>query len=59
MCLTPIQKARVRRARVDKLTANLQNKLSIFTEAAKGPEDKVVGGSFKVNSLLPFWLSLS
>jgi hypothetical protein len=29
---------------------NLQNKLSIFTEAAKGPDDQLVGTSFKVGS---------
>ncbi|KAL7422956.1 DnaJ-like protein [Cryptotrichosporon argae] len=41
------EKARIRKARVDKLAANLVNKLSIFTEAAKGPDDKLVGASFK------------
>jgi hypothetical protein len=32
---------------VEALAANLKNKLSIFTEAAKGPEDAQVGASFK------------
>lgn len=43
-----MQKARVRRARVEKLAENLKNKLAIFTEAAKGPDDKEVGAFFKV-----------
>jgi hypothetical protein len=34
---------------VDKLAENLVNKLAIFTEAARNPEDKLVGGSFKVS----------
>ncbi|WVW80778.1 hypothetical protein I302_102764 [Kwoniella bestiolae CBS 10118] len=41
------EKARVRRERVEKLAKNLTNKLNIFTEAAKGTEDKLVGASFK------------
>ncbi|WWD20761.1 hypothetical protein CI109_105238 [Kwoniella shandongensis] len=41
------EKARARRARVEKLSVHLTNKLNIFTEAAKGPEDKLVGASFK------------
>ncbi|RSH86985.1 hypothetical protein EHS25_003473 [Saitozyma podzolica] len=41
------EKAKVRAARVEALAANLKNKLSIFTEAAKGPEDAQVGASFK------------
>ncbi|KAK8850582.1 hypothetical protein IAR55_004501 [Kwoniella newhampshirensis] len=41
------EKARARRERVEKLSINLTNKLNIFTEAAKGPEDKLVGASFK------------
>ncbi|WWC65239.1 uncharacterized protein I303_107856 [Kwoniella dejecticola CBS 10117] len=41
------EKARVRRERVDKLAKNLVNKLNIYTEAAKGVEDKLVGASFK------------
>lgn len=32
---------------MDKLAENLKNKLSIFTEAAKGPEDKAVSSAFK------------
>jgi len=32
---------------VEKLSENLKNKLSIFTEATKGPEDKEVAASFK------------
>jgi hypothetical protein len=35
---------------VDKLAENLSNKLAIFTEAAKGSEDRLVGASFKVGS---------
>lgn len=41
------QKARIRKERVDKLSENLKNKLSIFTEAAKGPEDQLVSKSFR------------
>ncbi|WWC72635.1 uncharacterized protein I206_106599 [Kwoniella pini CBS 10737] len=41
------EKAKVRRERVDKLAKNLINKLNIFTEAAKGVEDKLVGASFR------------
>ncbi|WVQ63383.1 uncharacterized protein L199_001536 [Kwoniella botswanensis] len=41
------EKARVRRERVEKLAKNLVNKLNIYTEAAKGTEDKLVGASFK------------
>lgn len=43
------QKARLRKARVDKLAENLRNRLAIFTEAARGPEDKAVVDSFKVS----------
>ena len=43
------QKAKLRKERVEKLAVYLQNKLSIFTEAAKGEEDKAVGASFKVS----------
>jgi hypothetical protein len=32
---------------VEKLSQNLLNKIAIFTEAAKGPEDKLVAQSFK------------
>ncbi len=32
---------------MEKLAENLKNKLSIFTEAAKGPEDKAVATSFR------------
>ncbi|WWC92369.1 uncharacterized protein L201_007326 [Kwoniella dendrophila CBS 6074] len=41
------EKARIRKERVDKLAKNLVNKLNIYTEAAKGPEDKLVGASFR------------
>lgn len=41
------EKAKERQERVDKLAANLVRKLSIFTEAAKGPDDPQVGPSFK------------
>ncbi|WRT70758.1 uncharacterized protein IL334_007757 [Kwoniella shivajii] len=41
------QKARVRKERVDKLAINLVKKLNIYTEAAKGVEDKLVGASFR------------
>lgn len=41
------EKARERAERVEKLSANLVRKLSIFTEAAKGPDDPQVGPSFK------------
>ncbi|BEJ15054.1 hypothetical protein CspHIS471_0408210 [Cutaneotrichosporon sp. HIS471] len=41
------EKARERAERVDKLSANLVRKLSIFTEAAKSPDDPLVGPSFK------------
>ena len=42
-----IQKARIRKERVEKLAENLKNKLSIFTEAAKDPEDRAVSLSFR------------
>ncbi|TYJ55225.1 hypothetical protein B9479_004055 [Cryptococcus floricola] len=41
------EKAKQRKARVDKLAVNLVNKLNIFTEAAKSADDKLVGSSFK------------
>ncbi|WVF68018.1 hypothetical protein IAT40_002780 [Kwoniella sp. CBS 6097] len=41
------EKAKARRARVDKLAQNLINKLNIYTEGAKGPEDKLVAASFR------------
>ncbi|ORX40966.1 X-domain of DnaJ-containing-domain-containing protein [Kockovaella imperatae] len=41
------EKARIRKERVDKLAEALQNKLAVFTEAARGPEDKAVAASFK------------
>lgn len=41
------EKARERKERVEKLAENLIRKLSIFTEAAKGPDDPQVGPSFK------------
>ncbi|OCF30716.1 chaperone regulator [Kwoniella heveanensis BCC8398] len=41
------QKQQARRARVEKLSQNLINKLNIYTEAAKGPEDKLVAASFR------------
>ncbi|ORY31242.1 putative chaperone regulator [Naematelia encephala] len=41
------EKARVRKERVDKLAAHLVNKLAIFAEAARGPEDKPVATSFQ------------
>lgn len=44
-----IQKARLRRERVDKLAANLVNKLAIFTEAATSDKDRAVTESFKVS----------
>lgn len=43
-----LQKAKARKERVDKLVENLVNKISIFTESAQGPEDRVVGNAFKV-----------
>jgi len=33
---------------VDKLAGNLRNRLAIYTEAARGPDDKLVAESFKV-----------
>ena len=48
----PMQKARVRRERVDKLAENLKNKLAIFAEAASSPTDKPVTESFKVRLFL-------
>ncbi|WVQ85971.1 hypothetical protein IAT38_008139 [Cryptococcus sp. DSM 104549] len=41
------QKAKQRRERVEKLANHLEGRLNIFTEAAKGPEDQMVGASFK------------
>ncbi|WVQ95578.1 hypothetical protein IAU59_002675 [Kwoniella sp. CBS 9459] len=41
------EKAQARKARVEKLAQNLVNKLNIYTEAAKGPEDKLVAASFR------------
>ncbi|AFR98025.1 chaperone regulator [Cryptococcus neoformans C23] len=41
------EKARQRQARVDQLATHLTNKLNIYTEAAKGPQDEMVGASFK------------
>lgn len=41
------EKARQRQARVDQLATNLINKLNIYTEAAKGLHDEMVGASFK------------
>lgn len=35
---------------MDKLAANLANKLAIFVEAAQGPSDRLVSESFKVRS---------
>lgn len=40
-------KSKARKERVDKLSTNLVNKLSIFTESAQGENDKLVGDSFK------------
>lgn len=37
----------MRQARVAKLAEHLKNRLSIFTEAARSPEDAQVGKSFK------------
>jgi hypothetical protein len=45
------QKARIRKARVEKLSSNLKNRLAIFTEAARGPDDKAVVESFRVSRL--------
>lgn len=44
-----MQKARLRNERVEKLAANLINKLAIFTEAATSEKDKAVTESFKVS----------
>lgn len=41
------EKARQRQARVDQLATHLTNKLNIYTEAAKGPQDEMLGASFK------------
>ncbi|WVR08665.1 hypothetical protein IAU60_005723 [Kwoniella sp. DSM 27419] len=41
------EKQRQRKERVDKLAKNLVNKLNIYTEGAKGPEDKLVAASFR------------
>lgn len=46
------RKAAERRVRVDKLAIHLRNKLSIYTEAARGPEDGPVASSFKVGTSL-------
>jgi hypothetical protein len=52
------EKEQARRERVEKLTTNLVRKLSIFTEAAKGPDDPQVGPSFKVgNERYRVWLT--
>lgn len=42
------KKAAERKIRVEKLSVNLRNKLSIFTEAAKSEKDQAVVLSFKV-----------
>ncbi|EIW70101.1 hypothetical protein TREMEDRAFT_68484 [Tremella mesenterica DSM 1558] len=41
------EKAKIRATRVEKLSVNLINKLSIFTEAAKGSHDQLMATSFK------------
>jgi hypothetical protein len=41
-------KAKARRERVEKLVSNLVNKLSIYTESARGEHDRIVSASFKV-----------
>lgn len=38
----------VRKQRVDKLAEHLTSKLAVFVEAARNPEDREVGQSFKV-----------
>lgn len=42
------RKAAARKERVEKLKRNLINKLSIYTESAKGEDDTAVTESFKV-----------
>ena len=37
---------------MDKLAENLKNRLAIFAEAARGPDDKAVTDSFKVSPSL-------
>lgn len=47
------KKAAARKERVEKLSRNLINKLSIFTESARGDEsDKAITASFKVSGML-------
>lgn len=41
------KKSAQRKARVEKLTENLVNKVSIFAESAKNEHDRVVTASFK------------
>jgi hypothetical protein len=43
------EKARIKKARVDKLAENLKNRLAIFTEAVGNGSDKAVIESFKVS----------
>jgi hypothetical protein len=42
-------KAKARKERIEKLESNLVNKLSIYTESARGGHDRVVASSFKVS----------
>lgn len=42
------RKTAARKERVEKLKRNLINKLSIYTESARGEDDKAVTDSFKV-----------
>jgi hypothetical protein len=42
------RKAAARKERVEKLKRNLINKLSIYTESARGEDDRAVTESFKV-----------
>ncbi len=44
-------KAKARKERVEKLQTNLINKLSIYTESARGEHDKIVAASFKVGDV--------
>lgn len=55
---TAEEKARVKKARVDKLAENLKNRLAIFTEAARGVDDKAVTESFRVSHLSRRFLNI-
>lgn len=47
-----VQRAAVRKQRIDKLVGALERKLSIFTESANGPDDSQVKASWKAISHL-------